>query len=73
MLGRLFYDTAVFDPVALRRLVEDVGGGQVVVGTDHPYDLAERDPVAFVRSAGLDAGVVDEVLGGTASRLLGLG
>ena len=73
LLGRLFYDTAVFDPVALRRLVEDVGGGQVVVGTDHPYDLAERDPVAFVRSAGLDAGVVDEVLGGTASRLLGLG
>lgn len=73
LLDTLFYDTAVFDPGALRRLVEDVGAGQVVLGTDHPFDLAERDPVGFVRSAGLLADAEAAVLGSTAARLLGIG
>ena len=32
---------ARLDPVALRRLVEDVGATQLLVGTDHPFDLRE--------------------------------
>ena len=35
------YDTAVFFPVLLRRLVEDVGAGHVVLGTDHPFELRD--------------------------------
>ncbi len=72
VFARLYYDTAVFDPVALRRLVEDVGAGQVLLGTDHPFDLAERDPVGFVRSAALAPDAEAAVLHATAARLLRL-
>ena len=70
VLRTLFYDTAVFDAVALRRLVEDVGASQVMLGTDHPFDLRELDPVGFVSSAGLDPTTVDAVLSGNARRAL---
>jgi aminocarboxymuconate-semialdehyde decarboxylase len=72
VLRTLFYDTAVFDPVALRRLVEDVGASQVLVGTDHPFDLSERDPIGLVESAGFDDDERSAVLSGNARRLLRL-
>lgn len=72
IFARLYYDTAVFDPVALRRLVEDVGADHVLMGTDHPFDLAERDPVGFVSSVGLGVDEQRDVLGRNAARLLGL-
>jgi aminocarboxymuconate-semialdehyde decarboxylase len=72
VLRTLFYDTAVFDPVALRRLVEDVGASQVLLGTDHPFDLSERDPIGLVESAGLDDDERSAVLSGNARRLLRL-
>ncbi len=71
-LRALYYDTAVYDPVALRRLVEDVGATQLLVGTDHPFDLREFDPVGFIESAGLDAESTALVLEGNARRLLDL-
>ena len=72
LFDRLYYDTAVFSAVLLRRLVEDVGAGHVLLGTDHPFDLAEKDPVGFVRSAGLTEADVETILGSTAAHLLGL-
>lgn len=70
LFGRLWYDTAVFDAGLLRALVEQVGADHVVLGTDHPFDLAERDPVGFVRSAGLSADQQQDILRGNAVRLL---
>jgi aminocarboxymuconate-semialdehyde decarboxylase len=67
---RLYYDTAVFAPDLLARLVEDVGAGHVLVGTDHPFELADLDPVATVRSAGLDEPAVQAILWDTAAGLL---
>ncbi|MFN8078614.1 MAG: amidohydrolase family protein [Kineosporiaceae bacterium] len=72
LFDRLYYDTAVFDPAILRRLVEDVGADHVLLGTDHPFDLAERDPIGFVDSAGLDDAARRLILHRTAARLLGL-
>lgn len=40
-LDERHYDTAVFDPGLLRDLVDQVGAERVVLGTDHPFDLAE--------------------------------
>lgn len=71
LFDRLFYDTAVFSPAALRHLVDTVGAGQVLLGTDHPFDLAEKDPVGFVGSAGLGPAAVTSILGATAADLLG--
>src|SRR5207302_213969 len=38
-VDRLFVDTVVFDPAALRLLVDTVGEDQIVVGSDYPYPL----------------------------------
>ena len=58
-----YYDTAVFSTVLLRRLVEDVGAGHVLLGTDHPFELGDRYPAR--RRAGPRAGR-SRYLGGAA-------
>lgn len=72
LFNQLYYDTAVFDPVALARLIEDVGPGHVLVGTDYPFDLADWDPRGSVAAVNLDEGDSALVLGRTAAELLGL-
>lgn len=72
LFNQLYYDTAVFDRVALSRLIEDVGPDHVLVGTDFPFDLADRDPVASVAAVSLADDARQSVLGRTAARLLGL-
>ena len=72
LFAGLFYDTAVFDPVALARLVTDVGVEHVLLGTDHPFDLAERDPVGFTGALGLGPEALASIRGGNARRLLKL-
>jgi aminocarboxymuconate-semialdehyde decarboxylase len=52
--------------------VERVGADHVLLGSDHPFDMGEPDPVGKVEAALADRTVVDAVLGGTAARLLGL-
>lgn len=70
LADRLFYDTAVFSAVLLRRLVEDVGADHVLLGTDHPFELGDRDPVAAVRALGLDEAGTSAVLRDTAAALI---
>jgi aminocarboxymuconate-semialdehyde decarboxylase len=69
---RLFYDTAVFSPVLLRRLVEDVGAGHVLLGSDHPFELGDRTPLETVRALGLEDADERRVLRDNAAGLLGL-
>lgn len=71
-LRRMFFDTIVYDPAQLRALAAQWGAGQLVLGTDYPYDMAEPDPVGFIHRTGLPAQDRDAVLGGNAARLLGL-
>jgi aminocarboxymuconate-semialdehyde decarboxylase len=71
-LDQLYYDTAVFSTPLLRHLVEGVGAGHVLVGTDYPFDLADLDPVATVRAVAADPAEEQLLLCGTAARLLGL-
>ena len=66
--GRLYYDTAVFSPVLLRRLVEDVGVEHVLLGTDHPFELRDEAPLESVAAAGLSRAVLWD----NAAALLGL-
>jgi aminocarboxymuconate-semialdehyde decarboxylase len=70
---RLYYDTAVFSPVLLGRLVEDVGADHVLLGTDHPFELGDRDPVGTVRALGLGEQDTGRILRDNAAELLGLG
>jgi aminocarboxymuconate-semialdehyde decarboxylase len=69
-LRRLYFDTVTHDPALLRELVEFAGAGHVLLGSDHPFDMADPDPVATVLAAGLDGAAKAAVLGGNAERLL---
>ncbi len=71
-VDRLYYDTAVFSTTLLRRLVEDVGADHVLMGTDHPFELADLAPVDTVRALGLDEADTRAILWDNAARLLGL-
>jgi len=71
-LKDIYADSLTHDPATLRYLVERLGEDQVVLGSDHPFDMGEADPVGKVKEAIDDPGIVDKILGGTASRLLGL-
>ena len=69
-LSRLWFDTVVHDPEAVRRLVEIVGGPRVLMGSDFPFDMGSDDPVALVRDAGLPDEIERLVLGGNADALV---
>jgi predicted TIM-barrel fold metal-dependent hydrolase len=71
-LRRFYYDTVVFEPTALKYLVDRVGADRVVVGTDWPFDMADPDPMNTVGRAGLDPIAAGQVLGETAAALLRL-
>jgi aminocarboxymuconate-semialdehyde decarboxylase len=71
-LDRFYVDSVVFDERALRLLVDTVGAGRVVVGSDYPYPLGERPAGGSVRSAqGLAEETRKLILRGNAERFLG--
>lgn len=72
-LKRIWFDSLVYDPASLRRLIERVGPSQVVIGTDYPFDMGHYEVHELL-------GAVDDlslehrraILGGNARELLGL-
>jgi aminocarboxymuconate-semialdehyde decarboxylase len=72
-LGRFMFDTVTHDPLALRALVEAVGRDQVLLGSDHPFDMGDPDPIATVRAARLGPDAERAILHGNAERLLAAG
>jgi aminocarboxymuconate-semialdehyde decarboxylase len=69
---RFFYDHLVFDPAAVKFLVERFGASQVVVGSDYPFNMGDTDPLGTLEKAGLDAAALAAVTAGNAVRFLGL-
>ena len=72
LIGRFLFDTVTHDARLLGMLVDCVGAHRVLLGSDYPFDMGDRDAVATVRRAGLSPADEDAVLGGNAARLLGL-
>lgn len=69
-LRKIWFDTVVHDPHALRHLIENAGASQVVLGSDYPFDMGLDDPAGFVRGADLPDDVTRGILGGNADVLL---
>ena len=74
LLRRFYFDSLVFDPQALRYLIDLVGADHVCIGTDAPFDMGDSDPQDTLASVPrLTKGEHHEVCCGTALRLLGEG
>lgn len=72
LLKRIWFDTVVYDTTALRHLVDRVGAGQVVVGTDYPFDMGHYRVHDLVNNTpGLSADERAAILGGNAAQLIG--
>jgi aminocarboxymuconate-semialdehyde decarboxylase len=69
---RFYYDDLVFDPAAIRFLVERFGASQIVLGTDYPFNMGDSDPVGTLEKAGFDPATVTALSAGNAKRFLGL-
>ncbi len=73
-LKRIYFDSLVYSPEGLRRLIEEVGATQVLLGTDYPFDMGSYSPHELIAAVpGLTDRERDLVLGANAARLLNLG
>lgn len=71
-IRRVWFDSLVHDPEALRLLLSVAGPGKVALGTDYPFPLGELQPGAVVRAAGwLDDATRASILHGAAAAFLG--
>ncbi len=68
-LRRLYFDSIVYTPMALRFLIDTVGADRIVLGSDYPFGIGDLEPARVVAEAGLDADARASILGGTATRL----
>jgi aminocarboxymuconate-semialdehyde decarboxylase len=69
---RFYYDNVLFDAGSVKFLVERFGASQVLVGSDYPFALGEKDPLSMLRQAGLDEKTVALISSANAKRFLGL-
>jgi aminocarboxymuconate-semialdehyde decarboxylase len=72
-LDRFSVDAAVFSADALELLVKTMGEERVMLGSDYPFPLGEREVGSLIRShPRLSAATRARLLGGNASRFFGL-
>lgn len=69
---RFYYDELVFEPNAVRFLVETFGESQIVVGTDYPFALGDWKPLETLKTSGLEERVLTGITSTNARRFLGL-
>ena len=68
-LDLLYYDTLTHDGAALRFLIDLVGAGHVLFGTDLPFDMTDPGQAEVIEK--LPSEIADRVWGANALELLG--
>ncbi|QRG04601.1 amidohydrolase family protein [Xanthobacter dioxanivorans] len=72
LMKQIYFDTIVFDPQALRHLIDVVGAPHVCLGTDAPFDMGDETPLESLDQVpGLTAQERAAITAGTAQALLG--
>lgn len=68
-LRHFYYDTCVYDPLALQTLLKRVGADRLVLGADYP--VGDADPVGVIKDAVTLTGTdLNMIAAGTPARLL---
>jgi aminocarboxymuconate-semialdehyde decarboxylase len=67
--SRLYFDTVLFEPRALRFLCDVAGADKVVLGSDYPFGIGDLDPAAIVDATPLTAAERRAILGENAARI----
>ena len=71
-LRQLYYDSIVFTPEAMRHLIAEVGVGQILMGSDHPFPWNPNPVDHILATPGVGDAERAAMLGETAARLLGI-
>jgi len=71
-LRRIYLDSLVHDPLALRYLVDLMGADRIALGSDYPFPLGEARPGELIESCGFPDATRARLLHGTALEWLGL-
>jgi aminocarboxymuconate-semialdehyde decarboxylase len=69
-IKRFHFDTLTHDDALLRALIDYVGPGQVLLGSDYPFDMGDARHVDTVRALGLPPEDEAAILAGNAERML---
>ncbi len=69
MVKSFYYDTILYDDVALDYLVAKVGKDRLVAGSDYPFTIKQDRPAEFAEQA---LGIARETFTNNAMGLLGL-
>ena len=68
--SRMYYDTITHSEAALGYLVSVMGAGNVLYGTDFPWDMGDYDSIPMIKGMrGVKAGDKGKILGETSARL----
>ena len=71
-LKRIYLDSLVHEPLALRYLVDLMGPDRIALGSDYPFPLGEARPGELIESCGFPEETRAPLLNGTALEWLGL-
>src|SRR5438067_266677 len=69
---RMYYDSLVFTPEALRHLAAEVGADHIMMGTDYPYPWVDAPVDHVLATTALSDADREAILSGTARKLLGI-
>ncbi|MBS1912444.1 MAG: amidohydrolase [Bacteroidetes bacterium] len=73
LVPRLYFDSLVHDPAALRYMLDLFTSERIMLGSDYPFPLGEHHPGALIESMHeIDAASRERLLAGTALEFLGL-
>ncbi len=68
-LSLVYTDTIVHDPRVLRFVIEMMGAGRIILGSDMPFPIGDHEPRQILAAAGLPPDQVKSIEGGLAAKL----
>lgn len=71
-LKNFYVDSITFRSETLHFVLKMMPRGHVFMGTDYPFDMGDLNAVQSVRKAIEDEALLEEILGGTLRRIMGL-